>query len=226
MERVAYGEGERTGMTDYIDRQAAIDFLKKWIAYDDDGCQTLEVNPDTIFHGIEAIPSAEVEPVVHCIDCITDETAQKIIEEAKSLELRHCNKLGWAYCNGNCDECSTTVTTMTTSAQYPEKRSKMICQFCEHTDGCEYTSIPPQIKCTITNKFHYYNDECDIEWTPVKHGRWITDNNKQTKCSICGRPIPLRKVRHNGEVIWEDNSPVNYCPRCGAKMEPKGEEKE
>ena len=62
-----------------------------------------------------------------------------------------------------------------------------------------------------------------IEAEPVKHGKWITDNNKQTKCSICGRPIPIRKVRHNGEVIWEDNSPVNYCPCCGAKM--KGVEK-
>lgn len=59
----------------------------------------------------------------------------------------------------------------------------------------------------------------------VKHGRWITDNNKQTKCSICGRPIPIRKVRHNGEVIWEDNSPVNYCPCCGAKMDKVEEEK-
>lgn len=56
-------------MTDYIDRQAVIDFLQKWIAYDDDGCQTLEVNPDTIFHGIEAIPSAEVVEVVRCKDC-------------------------------------------------------------------------------------------------------------------------------------------------------------
>lgn len=78
--------------------------------------------------------------------------------------------------------------------------------------------------------YEYYDDGIDtaistvavfptIEAEPVKHGRWITDNNKQTKCSICGRPIPLRKVRHNGEVIWEDNSPVNYCPRCGAKMD-------
>lgn len=53
----------------------------------------------------------------------------------------------------------------------------------------------------------------------VRHGRRITDNNKRTRCSVCGRPIPINKVMYNGEIMWEDNSPVNYCPGCGAKMD-------
>lgn len=88
---------------------------------------------------------------------------------------------------------------------------KMICQFCEHTDGCEYTSIPPQIKCTITNKFHYYNDECDVEWTPVKHGRWEEEDDAivHGHCSSCG-----------WSAIWQktDVFGMPYCPNCGAKM--------
>lgn len=57
------------------------------------------------------VTRTNAEPVVYCIDSIPDEIAQKIIEKAKSLKLRHCNKLGWAFCCGNCDECRTTITT-------------------------------------------------------------------------------------------------------------------
>ena len=56
-----------------------------------------------------------------------------------------------------------------------------------------------------------------LKQEPVKTGKWINDNG-QTKCSICGNPIPIRKVVLRGEVMWEDNSPVNYCMNCGAKM--------
>lgn len=57
-----------------------------------------------------------------------------------------------------------------------------------------------------------------------KHGKWIHSDNGQTKCSICGSPIPIRKVVYDGEVMWEDNSVVKYCPNCGAKMEEEKEE--
>jgi hypothetical protein len=39
----------------------------------------------------------------------------------------------------------------------------MLCGSCEYTDGCCYTSIPPKVKCTITNEFHLYDDECNCE---------------------------------------------------------------
>ena len=55
-----------------------------------------------------------------------------------------------------------------------------------------------------------------------RHGRWINDNHL-IKCSICRGPIPLNKVVLHGEIIWEDNRPVNYCPHCGAKMDEERE---
>lgn len=102
-------------MTDYIDRQAAIDAMNtrleavklKWRGKVKKGEIAMYLDMRGV---IETLPSAEVEPVVHYIDCIPDEIAQKIIEEAKSLKLRHCNKLGWAYCCGKCNNCSMAVT--------------------------------------------------------------------------------------------------------------------
>jgi hypothetical protein len=37
----------------------------------------------------------------------------------------------------------------------------MICGSCPFTDGCCYTSLPPKVKCNITNEFHYYDDDCN-----------------------------------------------------------------
>lgn len=56
----------------------------------------------------------------------------------------------------------------------------------------------------------------------VRHGKWITDNN-QTRCSICGNPIPIRKLIYRGEVVWENNSFIQHCPNCGAEMDLEGE---
>lgn len=39
----------------------------------------------------------------------------------------------------------------------------MTCGNCEYTDGMCYLSDPPKRKCTITNEFHYYDDECNCE---------------------------------------------------------------
>lgn len=56
-----------------------------------------------------------------------------------------------------------------------------------------------------------------------QHGWWINDNHL-IKCSICGKPIPLRRIVLHNEVMWEDNNPVKYCPYCGAKMTHENEE--
>ena len=37
----------------------------------------------------------------------------------------------------------------------------MSCGTCPHTDGCCYASMPPQVKCTITNEYHLYDDACN-----------------------------------------------------------------
>lgn len=41
----------------------------------------------------------------------------------------------------------------------------MTCGMCPFTDGLCYTSNPPKKKCTITDEFHYYDDECNCEYT-------------------------------------------------------------
>lgn len=40
----------------------------------------------------------------------------------------------------------------------------MRCGSCQYTDGCCYSSMPPKVKCTITNEFHLYDDECNCEY--------------------------------------------------------------
>lgn len=39
----------------------------------------------------------------------------------------------------------------------------MTCGLCSFTDTLCYCSMPPQVKCTITNEFHCYDDECNCE---------------------------------------------------------------
>lgn len=65
----------------------------------------------------------------------------------------------------------------------------MKCGNCDKADGLCYTSNPPKVKCTITGKFHGYDDECDaiktIEITAVDNVKICTD------CLICGEPVEL-----------------------------------
>ena len=73
----------------------------------------------------------------------------------------------------------------------------MKCGSCNLTDGKCYTSNPPQVKCIVTNKFHYYNDECTAfnieEVTPI-----------ETSCIVCGEAIQL----------YYDESPIKICDKC------------
>ena len=39
----------------------------------------------------------------------------------------------------------------------------MTCGSCPHTDGCCYTSMPPQVKCKITGEYRHYSYECDCK---------------------------------------------------------------
>ena len=47
------------------------------------------------------------------------------------------------------------------------------CQFCPFTDGAIYTSLPAQVKCILTDEFHFCDDtHCDVKEKviPIK---WI-----------------------------------------------------
>lgn len=83
------------------------------------------------------------------------------------------------------------------------------CAYCKYNDGMVYTSIPPKYKCTITKEFHLGDDDCNVEFTPVKHGHWIWTGSCQV-CSICD------------EEQYGVDTGRYYCPNCGAKMD--GEE--
>lgn len=50
------------------------------------------------------------------------------------------------------------------------------CGNCDKTDGLVYTSNPPMRKCTITGKFHLYNDVCDAPQTNADRIRSMTDD--------------------------------------------------
>lgn len=82
----------------------------------------------------------------------------------------------------------------------------MNCAYCKYNDGMVYTSIPPKYKCTITNEFHLGLDDCNVEFAPVKHGRWINvnDDSSAFRCSVCG------------EISCCNSA---YCNVCGAKMD-------
>lgn len=43
----------------------------------------------------------------------------------------------------------------------------MRCGDCDKTDGLCYASLPPKVKCTVTGKYHLYDDECPIKRQPA-----------------------------------------------------------
>ena len=82
----------------------------------------------------------------------------------------------------------------------------MACGSCKYNDGCTYTSLPPRFKCTITSEFHFGNDDCNVDFEPVRRGQWKERGLMKIgyECSECGI----------ANLIMS-----NYCPNCGARME-------
>ena len=94
------------------------------------------------------------------------------------------------------------------------------CAYCEYNDGAVYTSYPPKYRCTVTGEYHLALDDCNVEFAPVKHGRWIVcDDPYKTidgrvfdgyrECSVCGYTT-------NSEY-WAKTY-YKFCPNCGADM--------
>lgn len=84
----------------------------------------------------------------------------------------------------------------------------MKCAYCKYNDGAVYTSNPPKYRCSVTGEYHLALDDCNVEFAPVKHGRWINEPNCWYRCSVCGEHYPSTR----GYMYY------NYCPKCGADM--------
>lgn len=52
----------------------------------------------------------------------------------------------------------------------------------------------------------------EIEAEPVRHGTWKHTPGMNSKCSECGHYFPVKEFERRPFDI-------NYCPRCGAKMD-------
>lgn len=70
----------------------------------------------------------------------------------------------------------------------------MQCGMCPFTDGMCYTSNPPKRKCTITNEFHYYDDECNCE-----HIRLLKEKEKSGESLI--ERLPESAIRLNADSV-------------------------
>lgn len=63
-------------------------------------------------------------------------------------------------------------------------------------------------------------DAPTIEAEFVKHGRWITHDRYQYKCSECETFFrsESQHIKRKGEYLWDIEEP-RFCPRCGARMD-------
>lgn len=88
------------------------------------------------------------------------------------MENKECKyRLPCGWCDRKNKKCELTAESSLASVtkidvnekHYDTKLCSVTnrCGSCSHTDGMCYTSNPPQVKCTITGRFHFYDDVCD-----------------------------------------------------------------
>lgn len=89
----------------------------------------------------------------------------------------------------------------------------MRCGQCDKTTGVIFNSLPAKVKCSIDNELHKMNEQCSIEFVPLKHAKWEYDvETAGFKCTNCGKRIW-------GMTLEIASGDINYCPNCGAKMD-------
>ena len=71
----------------------------------------------------------------------------------------------------------------------------MLCGSCPFTDGCCYTSLPPKVKCNITNEFHYYDDECNC----IERRQSQKEELDFVKKKLSG-PSPWMAINYDGPI--------------------------
>ena len=100
--------------------------------------------------------------------------------------------------------------------EYTKGRRPMnkTCGSCDKTDGVCYTSNPPKCRCKVTDEYHTYDHECDVEEKNV---------NKQDKPRICEvlgveedevweyPDLPSKYRFHNGIRQCSDTGTNGWC---------------
>lgn len=81
----------------------------------------------------------------------------------------------------------------------------MRCGNCVYTDGCVYTSLPPQVKCIITGEFHYYNDECNCK--DIRDSKAAELEHIQKMIS---EPIVARDITGLPNITWDGQVDSEY----------------
>lgn len=84
----------------------------------------------------------------------------------------------------------------------------MNCGSCLLTDGCCYTSMPPKVKCTITNEYHLYGDECNCDEARISKEVEL----EQFKEKFINQPI-CAETLNSGDLVSSivgNGEPVAY----------------
>lgn len=85
----------------------------------------------------------------------------------------------------------------------------MNCGSCLLTDGCCYASMPPKVKCTITNEYHLYGDECNCDEARISKEAEL----EQFKEKFIDQPIcaeTLNSINTLPNITFSGREPVEY----------------
>jgi hypothetical protein len=81
-----------------------------------------------------------------------------------------------------------------------------------HSDECD-----PRTVLVMQRFIKYVEDFPVADVQPMKHGRWsecYTDSHHYSGiCTVCGK-ASIRSIKEN---------PLEYCPKCGARMDGDSE---
>lgn len=104
--------------------------------------------------------------------------------------------------------------------QYVEKQAALnaICKACDRKHPDDKENCPQK----FAGCMEFYNvfelKAADVE--PVRHGRWITDNDGLPICSEC-EEVALQRVfiKLPEKIVDLQMVKSKRCPNCGAKMD-------
>ena len=79
------------------------------------------------------------------------------------------------------------------------------CMDCEHSNGILCRA------CEHQDDMDLIDDMPTADVQPVKHGRWIEETPKHSRCSCCDVTCLI--------AVYPISANANFCPNCGARMD-------